>query len=610
MPAPTPTIIDRTSSLPTYARSVLAAMFAGYRQVIVKSEFSGGFSGSRVFLVRPIKEDGAELPAVVKIDRAAHIQQEWQAYNTTIKNRLPHVAEIHGQPVYPPGSPWGGLWYPLLGAGTFEIESLHHYCQQAAIADIRYVLESRLFKSLDVLWSQTRQVQADLHLQTEYDSFLPVNLDIELAAPPASAQVHWLHPDSVNERPYRADDYVQVSGFRIVDIDHDSQRLTLDMPEDSHAAYRMYVRPVPEIENYEIGEIVHRPLTGVVGQTRQDLLRAKAAAALGSSVDVTAVTLLLTDDISLPNPLATLPALLNQMFDAHVAYIHGDLHLENILVEPENRNAYLIDFARAQRHHVLRDLLLLETAVVTKLLPEALLQTEQTPVVIDTFYRRLHCALHDPAQIRPPRGLEKPFAILESIRRAARPHLFQADKWDEYYYGLIIYLLGSLKFDNLDEMFGNSYPKQLAFWGAAVTNKLLESPPPCKEMSAKEAQDEETNMSSEKREDKSKRAQTETNFYGPVSPARYIPAVVASILATPAQEMTTPGRATGTPSRPTSLACSGCWPKWGKPTRAMWRRSVIKAGCKTISAVRVVLAIPIPAEQTGPKLLSSSTNSL
>lgn len=475
-------ITDRTNlPLPDDARTVLASMFSGYREVIAKSEFQSGFSGSRVLLVRPIRDDGAELPAVVKIDRAARIRREWLAYKTHIQNRLPDVAELRGQPVYPSGSAWGGLWYPLVGAGTFDIESLRQYCQHANVKDICHVLEARLFRSLNALWRQTRQVCPDLHLQTEYDSFLPVNLTIDLAETPGRGQPHRLRPDNINERACAINDYVQVSGFRVVNIDYHTRRLSLDMPLNTGAAYRIHVYPVAEIEKYEMDEVVPRPFTGVVQKTRQSMLREQATAAMGADVDVTAATFTLPDGSTLPNPLTKLPAILNQMFDAHTSYIHGDLHLQNVLVEPENRNAYLIDFSHARRGHALRDLLHLESAVITQLLPEAIKQTGQTPPVIHALYKRLHCALQAPSAVKPPPGLEKPFAILESIRKAARPHLFQENDWREYYYGLIIYLLGSLKFKSLDRETTRPYPKQLAFLGAAVTLKLLEMPPPCVE---------------------------------------------------------------------------------------------------------------------------------
>ncbi|HUM72245.1 MAG TPA: hypothetical protein PLK31_25765, partial [Chloroflexota bacterium] len=176
-----PQIIERTDKpLPPDIKEVFALMFSDYREVIVKSAFQSGLSGSCVFPVRPIRANGAELPAVVKVDRAARIEKEWRAYQEYIERRLPQVAEIRGHPVYLPDRSYGGVWYPLVGAGAFDVESFGHYCRRASIGDIQYVLETRLCRSLETLWKQTQTTKPDMHLQTQYDSFLPVNLLIEL----------------------------------------------------------------------------------------------------------------------------------------------------------------------------------------------------------------------------------------------------------------------------------------------------------------------------------------------------------------------------------------------------------------------------------------------
>lgn len=526
-----PKIINRTGTeLPAYAQKVLAIMFAAYSQIIVKSEFQSGFSGSRVFLVRPVRQDGAELPAVIKIDRTARIQREWQAYQGCIQNRLPNVAEIRGEPVYPPGSLWGGLWYPMVGAGTFEIESLKQYLQQASIEDIRHILELRLFKSLGVLWSQTQAVQPDLHLQTHYDSFLPMNLVIELANPPAGIQPHWLDPGNVGSLKVQKGDYVQLSGFQVVKVSQETKKLSLDMPSGTLAAYRVQVFPVPDTVRYEVDDLVQRPFIGVVRQTREDLLREQVWAALGREVDLTAFSLVLPNKTTLPNPLHALPTLLNHSFDAHVAYIHGDLNLENVLVETESRTAYLIDFAQSRKDHILRDLFHLEMSVVTNLLSAALRENNLAVEAVCSFYEQLHCAVLHPGQITAPVGLEQPFAILLMIRQAAQRYLFTPGDWSEYFYGLSLYLLGSLRYPNLDKIAG---AKAVAFWGTAVTLKLLESTPPC--------QPSEVPVTPPARQD-NPQPTTQTHFYGPVTGPIHTGSGNINISSPPQSEKTTQPR--------------------------------------------------------------------
>jgi len=74
----------------------------------------------------------------------------------------------------------------------------------------------------------------------------------------------------------------------------------------------------------------------------------------------------------------------------------------------------------------------------------------------------------------PHRTLEKPLAMLVAIRRTARKYLFDPEDWTEYYQGLVLYLLGAMKFGNLDRIpeAPAPLPKQVAFWGAAVAGNL------------------------------------------------------------------------------------------------------------------------------------------
>lgn len=475
------TVIDsRIGLLPPDVNKVLETMFTSYSQVIVKSEFSGGFGGSRVFLVRSIRQDGKpELPSVVKVDEFDRIAQEWQAYQNCIQNRLPNVAKISGEPVYPPGNQQGGVRYPLAGDGAFNVVSLQDYYHQASIDEIEYVLKERLFKSLEKLWEQ-KGFQAELNLHTAYDSFLYPNLMIEYVTIPIGTISRQLRPDNVRTQThsYQVEEKILLSGFEVVRILRKSQTIILDIPSELPGAYRLQVHSVPDLDTYEVGQIIHQPLTGRVKKTREGALQEQAAKVLGSGVDLTAVSLSVANYDPLPNPLVALPKLLNLSFDAYITCIHADLHLGNVLVEPKSGNIHLIDFVNAREDHVLRDFLHLELAIVTRLIPVELDRAELSPKRIISFYERLHCALRYPGQISAPTGLEKPFAMLNIIRETAEHHLFKKGEWQEYYYCLIFYLLGSLRYGDLDGIPG---AKQTAFWAAATVLKLADAEVSCNE---------------------------------------------------------------------------------------------------------------------------------
>lgn len=492
---------------------VFQQMFSDYERVVIRSEFTEGLSGSRVFLVRPVGKRGAERPTVVKIDEVDRIKREWQAYHDCVENKVGEAAGIRGEPVFPPGLLWGGLQYPMAGAGTFEITSLQKYYQTASVGDIQHVLENRLFRSLETLWKDNSKVEVEYFLQGRYDANLPSNLIIKKSTAPTTAAAIFLQPDDLRQKTVQPGDTVQLHGFRVYKINREANQLSLNMPEGSPFAYRLELKGVDDINRYLVGQTLQQPVLGVVQQTRADLLLAEAQKTFGDKLDFAAALLPTSRHGQLPNPLLNLSRILNTSFDAEVGYIHGDLNLENVLVETQNKNAFLIDFAMSRKDHILHDPLRMELAVITKLLPELLIQTGQAAENVISFYERLHCAVQQPNQVSTPTGLEKPFAILQMIRRVAQHHLHRTNNWSEYYYGLFIYLLGSLRFGDLDHLPTTPLPKQMAFWGAAAILRILQQPPNCADYPPPQTQTETAQPSSVNQST----PHNTTHFYGPVT---------------------------------------------------------------------------------------------
>lgn len=477
--------IDNPTHLPLAPeeKNILKIMFAAYQRATIKEEFVGGLSGGRVFLVRPIASElSPELPAVVKIAPSGLIEKEWRAFQEHVRLKLPGIAEVTDEPVLPPDNPWGGLRYTLMGeGGAFEIESLREYYGHASIADIRYVLEERLLKIAGPQWWQFSAAQADWPLQASYDFLLPVNFLIEPAPAPPGTTPHPLQPGVFASRSLSQGSYVRLEGFIVTEIDPEQKTVTLNVPprpDGLPASYRLRLQPVEAIDVYQVNAEI-APIEGCVRETRYDQLQGVARDALGHHFDLTAATLTSPYGTTLPNPLAALPDLLGQTRNVRVSRIHGDLNVENILVEPAGRNVSLIDFATARRDHALHDLLRLETEVLTRLLPAALGETKLLVETIDVFYKRLHQATFAPtgSPSAPARGqgsLEKAFETLVTIRKMARQCLFDPHDWREYYEGLALYLLGALKFKNLDRLPTAPLPKQVALWAAAVACNFIE----------------------------------------------------------------------------------------------------------------------------------------
>lgn len=472
--------------LPPEAEQVLRRIFGRYKRVIITGEFSAGLSGSRVLAVRPIKLDGTpELPTVVKLASTSMIRREWRAYQSHIHNRLAHVAPLNARPTLLAETGWGGLRYPLVSSGSQDVLSLRAYFQLSDVGaeQLRAVLE-RLLRIMDSIWS-FGAVEPDFSYQEGYDAALPSNLLVQAGPLPAGARPTLICPS----RPLPADlepgRPLVLAGFAVRKVDLLCRTLTLGPPTGPPFAVRLRLPAGAAVPGYALGEIVERA-EGCLVETRASRLRAELAE-LAPQLDPAADLAPLAEGIWLPNPLAALPALLARRRSVHLATVHGDFNLENILIEPHFGDISLIDFAEARRDHVLHDLLHLEAEVITRLLPELARRYRLDPLLaLVGLGWRLHRAICLPAATDGPPahpGLQKLWTILHAIRRAARRYLFDVGDVGEYYQGLAIYLLGTLRFRNLSQSPEHPLPKQLAFWAAQLASQFLdhadaEAPPP------------------------------------------------------------------------------------------------------------------------------------
>jgi hypothetical protein len=151
----------------------------------------------------------------------------------------------------------------------------------------------------------------------------------------------------------------------------------------------------------------------------------------------------------------------------------GDLNLDNVIIKRWPDRHHLIDFASARQDYVC-DLLRLGTEVVTAV-PAALARPNCQRNHARFYISRCAATRTDRFAARlPHKALEKPFKMLVVIRKMARQCLFRQDDWQEYYQGLIVYLLSALKLYRLAKAPEAPLPKQVAFAGAAVVCRLIE----------------------------------------------------------------------------------------------------------------------------------------
>jgi len=174
--------------------------------------------------------------------------------------------------------------------------------------------------------------------------------------------------------------------------------------------------------------------------------------------------------------------LLDMSYKPKVSIIHGDLNLQNILIEADPakktyKRCWLIDFATTGRGPVLLDLQWLETQVLTWLIAPALQRSGLGVNRVSTVLQALHEQQADlPLDLQP--ALQKFYTVLFELRQFAAEYLANKQDWSEYYRGLTLALLGVLKYEELDDP-----ARKLALIGAATTIQwtgipLIELPTP------------------------------------------------------------------------------------------------------------------------------------
>lgn len=449
----------------------------------------GGFSQSGVYMVQRCKGSTEYIPAAVKIAPAYLIEKEKSAYRDYIDERLLHASKLNDI-VYSKNNKWAGLQYEWVGKDVREVKNLYDYLNSDKI-DLRAMGMTLKFLLNDYyknrFWKNPKSCD-DFSVKDSYDRVLPVNLAIIPVGVPSKEKVLVLSPYTIEKHRFklRKGMYVRLIGFQVTAInpyetEAEETEFTLNFPafEGGQNSCSFRVRSISKTSStYKpvVGQNIP-VITGRVENTRSSFLQNRAQEALivnNSHIDLNESKIRLIwsgQTAKLPNPLLALPKILDKSIPVKLTPIHGDLHLDNIQVDMETHDVVFIDFADARNDHVLHDLLRLETSLVTRWLAHIMEQNSMPASAIFPLYRRLHWTTIRSKSVcynKLHPALRKPFAALRKIRMAAREYQVNEANYHEYYNGLTVYLLGALKFNEL-----NTFSHELTFWGAATSQYLL-----------------------------------------------------------------------------------------------------------------------------------------
>ncbi len=410
-----------------------------------------GYSGSWIYQVKPLKDDdNPELPLIVKIGSISLIEKELGAYQECVQYQWPGIAKLYDdKPVFPDNSNLAGLRYSLMGGGVFKFKSLFKYFLETDTDSIVSLLNSRLFQMMKDRMLLPSRVKFDSFLKSNFDRILPPDLFISPLSED-DARLPLITPDNLLSRSLQPGDLVRIKGFSITKVDLRNQVVNLILPPDYLPnTFTIRLQLSEELETHRFGQRIGF-LSGKVLETRRSRLDNEVKNLIGGSFDPESETVNLSDGSALCNPLLSVESILDETRHIRVNYIHGDLNLENILVDSQVEDICLIDFAEARQDYVLLDFFRMEIEIITKLVSVILAENNLSPEVIYPFYKQLHYTTfqfnQQPLSKLPHPSLQKPFAIISAIRKAARDGFYDRDDFHEYYQGLTLYLLSSLKY--------------------------------------------------------------------------------------------------------------------------------------------------------------------
>jgi hypothetical protein len=446
-------------------RTLLQRVYKGYDRVLVEKEFSGGYSDTRVLLVLPIESSGRKAAyQVTKLGPVPELCRERDNYDRYVKDSLPFcTAQVRE---YQDLGDEGALNYVFVGDGALgRVIELEEYYREHSIEQVEETLNSLLDEELGQRW----YYQASplyCFFAAEYGRHLVEHLRLKLR--PKSDDALWSVGQSPAALPaYRkiqvnaivheyktvqADTLLSIEGLIVKRLKRNEVRL--EDPDSQGTIVCAEFAPESEVvQKLELGMRVG--VRGKVIHNRhgqmERIVRERFPSLLGRVGD---------ERIELfgvpgkyPNPLSVYPKVLSKMLDGGRSYVHGDLHLRNVLVDKGGRG-WLIDFARVEERHNLFDFIELETYV-------RLMGLAGDEITFSHGeYIQLEKALAD-AALGSKQGttcpnnpqLERAYQVILAIRRIAQKYMSKKSGafLAEYFPALFLYCLAMLKYYQNDK---------------------------------------------------------------------------------------------------------------------------------------------------------------
>jgi len=477
--------------------NLLRLLYLGMKQVIVRSELGGGYSGARVLLIELIDQNNRSLATqIAKLATAEEIFKEKDRYSKYVENFLPRISpRLKNVQVWTERS---GLCYDFIDGGVLgRTKTLEKFYQaQHSAEPIIQTLRDLMQKELGESWYRETMPHT-IPFAAEYGLDMVEHLLIGVR--PGLPDGIWLWgQEPTVDSPYKRVDrneivstypkivsgtLLQLSGLIVQEVKVDS--LKLYHPEQAGVIVK--VRYAPDsagASKVKVGDSI--VICGEVIHNRRGRLETIVLAAFSNYKDfaleiedLKSKTLNWQNrEVSYPNPLRYYTSVLDTVLRGRKSLVHGDLHLRNILVDETGRG-YLIDFALISERHNIFDFIKLETYIRQMILSQHMDQFSFKAYL--EFEEQLTKNSLNGSGIPPEHTeLRKAYNVIKEMRTLAAGYMAQQppDWRGEYFSALFLYNLAVLKYQ---ENHGHQAAR-LAFGTAAVLIKYIQGfdplPPP------------------------------------------------------------------------------------------------------------------------------------
>jgi ATP-dependent Clp protease ATP-binding subunit ClpC len=444
---------DRSDAIQREHLFILRRMFASHAQIRIERRLTGFRKSSFILVVTPVHADNREdAPVVVKIDQGDNILDEVQRYEAHVKNALPlQTARLEDSPTAPESSEMAGIKYTLVASSGAIPQDMRSHVRHHGVNELSHLLRQQLYSEFNkTWWKQSRPFR--FQVWKEYDWLLPPILTLDFSPekePPPNAYILRIPFNRARLKnklqEFQFGDYVVLENFIVQKIDRENDVLKLAIGYGNEAdkrAYKIEVRGLDlNKQGFYRGEVVER-IIGKVWKTRHELLM-DAVQEIQPDFDFRGNTIPV-GEIRLPNPLMVYEDLLDRHVNGSLSKIHGDLHLGNILVGPNN-SVWLIDFAHTRDGHTLFDWATLEVSLLAETVMAAAGESwDAARTALDYLI-----ALEAGIMLQADPKIAEAIAPIAAIREIVRECLTDPNNWIEYYIALALCALRAISWNTM-----------------------------------------------------------------------------------------------------------------------------------------------------------------